>query len=86
MGDIAALIAPRPLLIETGNQDPLNGIGGIQSPIRQVEIARRAYRVYRAEDRLAHDLFEGVHRWHGVESIPWMRRWAAGVKESRGRR
>jgi hypothetical protein len=31
---------------------------------------------------LAHDVFEGEHRWHGVEAIPWMqkhlRRAAAG--------
>ena len=34
MGDLAALIAPRPLLIETGTQDPLNGIGGHSEPAR----------------------------------------------------
>ena len=45
MGDIGALIAPRPLLISTGAQDPLNGASSVKNVKSQVAIARRAYRL-----------------------------------------
>ena len=72
MGDIAALIAPRPLLVETGDQDPLNGASGVANTESQVDIACRAFRLLGTEDSLSHDIFEGEHRWNGVEAIPWM--------------
>jgi dienelactone hydrolase len=75
MGDLGALIAPRPLLIETGDQDPLNGERGVPNTTEQVAITRQAYRVLGAEDRLAHDIFEGGHRWHGTVAMEWLRRW-----------
>ena len=74
MGDIAALIAPRPLLVESGINDPLNGVGGIGNATSQVELARRAYRLLDANDMIKQDIFEEGHMWHGVEAIPWMRR------------
>ena len=73
MGDIAALIAPRPVLIETGTQDPLNGTSGVKNVISQVTIMRKAYRLLGAADAIKHDVFEGPHRWHGVEALPWLR-------------
>lgn len=75
MGDIGALIAPRPVLIETGDRDPLNGASGVANVTAQIDIMRRAYRLFDAEDRLVHDVFGGEHRWHGVEAIPFMQRW-----------
>jgi len=77
MGDLGALIAPRPLLIETGDRDPLNGARGLPNVTEQVAVAREAYEVLGADDRLAHDVFSGEHRWHGVEAIPWLKRWLA---------
>ncbi len=74
MADIAALIAPRPLLIETGDQDPLNGVN-VENVTSQVRIIRRAYARLGAKDRIVHDLFEGGHKWHGTETIGWMKRW-----------
>lgn len=73
MGDIAALIAPRPLLIETGTRDPLNGASGVKNVRSQVRITRRAYRLLGVPRLLKHDIFEGEHRWHGVEAYPWMK-------------
>ncbi len=72
MGDIGALIAPRPLLIETGTRDPLNGSSGLPNVKSQVRITRRAYRLLGTADALVHDIFEGEHRWHGTIAIPWM--------------
>ena len=78
IGEVAALIAPRPLLIETGNRDPLNGASGLDNVYPQVETIRQAYRVLGAEDLVYHDVFEGEHRWNGLEAIPWMQRFVAG--------
>lgn len=50
MGDLGALIAPRPLLIETGTDDPLNGYRGLPNVEEQVEIAIRAYRLFDREE------------------------------------
>jgi len=75
MGDVAALIAPRPLLVETGDADPLNGRSGLANVRSQVGIARRAYRLLGAQAAVKHDVFQGAHMWHGVEAVPWMRRW-----------
>lgn len=74
MGDIAGLIAPRPLLIETGTRDPLNGASGIGNVVRQVKITRRAYAILGAQRCFVHDIFEDEHRWHGVVAIPFMKR------------
>lgn len=75
VGDIGALIAPRPLLIETGTLDPLNGPRGMDNVLEQVEITRRAYALFGAADRLYHDVFEAGHAWHGVEAVPWLHCW-----------
>lgn len=74
MGDIAALIAPRPLLVETGARDPLNGASGLKNVESQMRIIRKAYRLLDASQNLKHDIFDGEHRWNGVEAIPWMKK------------
>jgi len=65
VGDIGALIAPRPLLIESGAEDPLNGERGLDDVAEQLAITREAYRFFGAEDRLWHHVFPGGHRWDG---------------------
>lgn len=75
MGDIGALIAPRPLLIESARQDPLNGPRGIANVREQVAITRRAYTLLGAEERLAVDEFDGDHVWHGALAFDWLDRW-----------
>lgn len=73
MGDIAALIAPRPLLIETGSRDSLNGAGGLKNVMSQMRITMKAYRLLKVTHCLKHDIFDGEHRWNGFEAIPWMK-------------
>lgn len=75
MGDVGAIVAPRPLLIETGNQDPLNGAAGLKNVCSQIKITSKAYNLLKAGDRLQHDIFQGQHRWNGTKAIPWMQRW-----------
>ena len=64
MGDIAALIAPRPLLIESGLHDPLNGKSGIKNVEMQIKIARTGYTLNKSETLLEHFIFEGGHLWY----------------------
>jgi dienelactone hydrolase len=74
-GDLGALIAPRPLLVETGDVDPLNGTNdGLANVTAQVAITRRAYALLDAEDRLTHAICPGAHKWYGT-GIPWLQRW-----------
>jgi dienelactone hydrolase len=72
MGDIGALLAPRPLLIETGDADPLNGERGVANAQEQVAITRQAYALLGAEDKLSHHIFAGDHRWCGEKALPWL--------------
>jgi len=75
MGDVAALIAPRPLLIETARQDPLNGPRGMANVLEQYAITERAYQLLDVPERLIHDTFDGGHVWHGTVAFDWLDCW-----------
>ncbi len=78
MGDLGAMIAPRPLLIETGDQDPLNGASGVKNVLPQAAITRLAYRAHQAASVLKHDIFPGPHKWNGLVAVPAMKAWLTG--------
>ncbi len=65
MGDIASLIAPRPLLVQSCREDRLNGPRGVANAVEQVEIIRKAYELMETPGRLVHEICQGTHRWHG---------------------
>lgn len=70
--DIVSLIAPRPVLIENGLEDPLYTREVVQQEYRKVE---GVYRLLDAPDRLDLDLFEGAHRFSGRKAFEWVDRW-----------
>jgi dienelactone hydrolase len=70
--DLGALISPRPLLIETGTEDPLFPLAAATESVRRTRIV---YAHDGGADRLEHDIFEGDHQWHGVAAIPFLNRW-----------
>ncbi|NQU10979.1 acetylxylan esterase [bacterium] len=73
LGDVAGLIAPRGLFIETGDKDPLNGAAGSLANVRsQVRAARKVYRALGVKESPVHHVFPGEHRWCGERSIPWL--------------
>lgn len=78
MGDIGALILPRPVLIETGNADPLNGASGLKNVLPQVAVLKKAARLLKVPKAVTHDIFNGEHKWHGVTAVPWMMRQLMG--------
>ncbi len=63
--DIACLIAPRPLLIEAGRQDPIFPIAVTEEAIRKL---RRCYKVAGAPDALETDVFDGPHEFSGAKT------------------
>ncbi len=65
MGDIASLIAPKPLLVQSCSEDRLNGQRGLANVLEQVNIIKKAYEVYGARDNFVHDICRGGHQWHG---------------------
>ena len=65
MGDIASLIAHRPLLIQSCSGDRLNGPRGIANVTEQVDIIRNAYRLLDAPGLMIHEICQGPHQWHG---------------------
>lgn len=64
MGDLGALIAPRPLLVENGETDPLNGHRGIENVYEQFEITKKAYALYGREEHVIHRSHPEGHVWH----------------------
>jgi dienelactone hydrolase len=70
--DLGALVAPRPLLVETGTEDPLFPLPAATESVRRT---RLVYAHQGADERLGHDVFEGGHQWHGVEAMPFLDLW-----------
>ena len=65
----AAAIAPRPLLIESGERDPLFPIEGAREAH---ERARRVYAMMNAADALTVDVFDGEHCVNGAASFAFL--------------
>ena len=65
MGDMGAMIAPRPLFVESGEKDHLEGARGLANVYPQMETARSAYIIYGRESDLVHSIHDGGHEWRG---------------------
>jgi dienelactone hydrolase len=72
MVDIAGLVAPRPLLIETGTQDPIFPAAATQQAYRELQ---KIYAVFKAEQSLAIDVFQAEHAWSGANAYDWLAQW-----------
>lgn len=72
MVDIAGLVAPRSLLIETGAQDP---IFPTQATQRAYESLQKVYSIFGAAQHLDIDVFDGEHAWSGAKAYDWLTRW-----------
>jgi hypothetical protein len=70
--DLAALVAPRPMLVESGSEDDLFPVAAATESVRRT---RLVYGRHGAAERLVHDVFEGGHQWHGLEALPFLDRW-----------
>jgi len=69
MHDIAGLIAPRPLFVESGEKD---NIFPIAASIESFNRVREIYAVFGAADRTAQETFPAEHSFWGRRGIPFM--------------
>lgn len=70
MYDLIGLLAPRPLLVESGSYDP---IFPREAVARSVQIAReRVYAVFGAAHQIETDYFEGRHRINGQRAYDFL--------------
>ncbi|WP_159887239.1 dienelactone hydrolase family protein [Paenibacillus puerhi] len=71
MPDLIGLIAPRPLFVEAGHDDPLFPVHGTEKAIATLSC------IYRAADagkNLDFHIFPGVHEVWGERAYPWLER------------
>ena len=59
MGDIASLVAPRPLLVQSCEKDHLNGARGLANVDEQLDIVRDAYALLGKDENLLHEVCPG---------------------------
>ncbi len=69
LSDLAGLIAPRPLLVENGTHDPIFPIERVKEAVAK---AKRAWKVFGAEDKFETDYFEGRHRINGAKAYEFL--------------
>jgi dienelactone hydrolase len=68
--DVAALIAPRALLVESARSDPLFDC---DEAVRSVERTRATYRLLGADpEDVVHDVVDGEHAWSGRAVPPFL--------------
>jgi len=70
--DIASLIVPRPLLLESGVKDT-----GFPTYATRISVATLSeeYALYNATERLELDAFDGKHEISGQRAYKWFKRW-----------
>lgn len=71
MHDIAGLIAPRPLFVESGEKD---NIFPVEASLESFKHVREIYRVFGAADRVQQEVFPGEHTFWGRRGIPFLAR------------
>ncbi len=69
MSDVAGLIAPRPVFVESGERDH---IFPVESARQVVAELRRIYALWGAEQRLGHEVFPGEHSFWGKGAFAFL--------------
>ena len=69
MYDVAGLIAPRPLFVESGEKD---NIFPIHASVESFNHVREIYGVFDAADRIEQEVFAGEHSFWGKRGIPFL--------------
>ena len=72
MGDLAAMIAPRPLRVIAGEQDDIFPIAAVRE---QFETVKRAYSLLGAEQKCSLAVHPGPHAYNHEMSHEWLAKW-----------
>ncbi len=70
MSDLAGLIAPRFLFVESGARDRIFPIEGSRAAVAK---AQAIYRVFGVPDRLGYDVWNGEHGFNGVGAFEFLK-------------
>lgn len=71
--DLGALIAPRSLLVESGDEDPLFPVAAARAAVGELEPVYEAMRA--PAGSLDHHVFSGDHRFDGTTMLGFLERW-----------
>ncbi len=69
MYDLAGLIAPRAMFVESGTEDTIFPIDATRFAFNR---AKEIFRVFDAEDKLGIEVFEAAHSFHGVGAFQYL--------------
>lgn len=69
--EVAALTAPRALLIESGSDDPLFPVAVAREGVAELQ---QVYALFGREERLQHHVFAGEHEWGGDAMLAFLAR------------
>ena len=70
MYDLAGLIAPRPMLVESADRDPIFPRFAVEESVAK---ARQVYQVFGAADQLETDYFPGGHQISGARAYDFLK-------------
>jgi cephalosporin-C deacetylase-like acetyl esterase len=71
MYDLAGLVAPRGLFIESGLRDPIFPIHGTRAAIKKAE---HIYSTFGATDRFGYEIFDGEHVFYGKGTFEFLKK------------
>jgi dienelactone hydrolase len=69
MAEVAGLIAPRPLMVENGDADPIYPAAGVEAALVTL---RQIYTALGKPELLSTHTFHGQHRWDGGPITEWL--------------
>lgn len=72
MPDLAGLVAPRGLFVESGTRDNIFPVGASR---RAFDEARGMYAVFAAPEKIGQEVFEGGHVFHGKGAFEFLQKW-----------
>ncbi len=67
--DLVGLIAPRPLFVMQGEDDPLFALKGFKEGVKK---CKEIYKVLGAPKSFDSHIYPGVHEWNGTQGVPWL--------------
>ena len=76
MSDVAGLIAPRPLFVETGEQDKIFPLAGFEEAYAAT---KKVYAVFGVSEALGREVHPGAHSFHGVKGVPFIADYLKGM-------
>lgn len=72
MYDLAGLVAPRCLFVESGTRDRIFPIAGSREAFKK---AQHIYEIFGVPERVGQEIFDGEHEFHGNGAFEFLKKW-----------